>query len=69
MSLLTALESKLQNLPENQIAKNVGYIKTYRDGVAYAVGLSEVAYNELVEIHISEENVILAQFLTLNKIR
>jgi F-type H+-transporting ATPase subunit alpha len=67
MSLLTALESKLQNLPENQIAKNVGHIKTYRDGVAYAVGLSEVAYNELVEIHISEENIVPALVFNLEE--
>jgi len=65
MSLLTSLEEKLQNIGDNPVAKNVGFIKAYRDGIAYATGLSDVAYNELVEIVISDENIIPALVFNL----
>ncbi len=67
MGLLTALESKLQNLPENQNTKNVGHINAYRDGVAFAIGLSEVAYNELVEIHLPNETIVPALVFNLEE--
>jgi len=67
MSLLIALEKKLQDIGENSIAKNVGFIKSFKDGVAYATGLSDVSYNEVVEVHISDEDAILALVFNLEK--
>ncbi len=54
MSLLNTLEQKLNQIGTAKVEKNVGKIISYRDGVAFADGLSEVSYNEIVKIRISE---------------
>ncbi|GAB4148194.1 MAG: F0F1 ATP synthase subunit alpha [Patescibacteria group bacterium] len=65
MSLLTNLEQKLNNIGASPTTQNVGFVASFRDGVAYANGLSGAAYNELVYVEVSAEELVPALVFNL----
>ncbi len=59
MSFIQELTNKIENL-QSQSESNIGQLISYKDGVAYAEGLTKIGYNEIVEIEITSEKKIKA---------
>ncbi len=61
MNTFSDFSNKVQNLNlSNDTSANIGYVTSVKDGVATASNLSEVFYNEILEIEISKNEFIKA---------
>jgi F-type H+/Na+-transporting ATPase subunit alpha len=57
MSILNTLSQKLDNITASATEQNVGTIISVKDGVALADGLSDVGYNEIIQIEVNGDMI------------
>lgn len=67
MAYLNKLAQNIKNITKSESESNIGFIMNIGDGIAYANGLSQVKYNEIVEIEINEDKRILALAFNLEE--
>jgi F-type H+/Na+-transporting ATPase subunit alpha len=59
MSFIQQLTNKIENL-EGKQDSSIGQIISYKDGIAFAEGLSKISFNEVVEIEVNADKKIKA---------
>lgn len=67
MSVLGEISQKIEQIESASQEANVGYIESVKDGVAYASGLKEVGFNEIVEIEINKNTIVQAVAFNLEE--
>lgn len=67
MNFSQELDQKINAVGSAPVEQNIGEIVSYKDGVAFASGLSRAGYNELVEIEVAEEKVVQALVFNLEQ--